>query len=94
MTEYKKEIVSYNNGYKYLIIIPVFYECENKPSWKTVYSGSFDDCKKAFSMFPDTLQATAEENAKNRYYMRLQADFYQSIGRYSVAQKIRKRYGF
>lgn len=94
MREYKKEIVKYENGYKYLILVPVFYECEEKPAWRNVFSGSLEECKENFSSFPDTMQASPEENKRNRHNMRLTADLWQSLGRYKAAAMLRKRYGF
>lgn len=94
MSMYKKEIVNYNGSEKYIILVPVFYECESKPAWRNVFSGSLDDCKKAFSDFPDCLSATDDENKKNRYYMRLTAEFWEKIGRRKAAAALRSRYGF
>ena len=90
--EYKKEIVFLDRVGKHIILMPVFYEHEYKPAWKNVFSGTLEECKNAFSSFPDSLQATEEENKKNRHYKRLEADFLQSIGHYKAAEAIRKNY--
>lgn len=88
----KKEIVNYNGTSTYLIMVPVFYEYESKPAWRTVYKGSKTECEKEFPSFPDTLQATMEENNRNRKNQLATAIFYESIGRKAAAAKIRERY--
>lgn len=90
----KKEIVNYNNTSTYLILVPVFYEHENKPAWRTVYKGTKKECEKEFSSFPDSLKATPEENNRNRKNQLATAIFYESIGRKAAAAQIRKRYNF
>lgn len=90
----KKEIVNYNGTSTYLIMIPVFYEYESKPAWRTVYKGSKAECEKEFSFFPDTLKATPEENNRNRKNQLKIAIFHESMGRKAVAKKIRERYHF
>lgn len=90
----KKAIVNYNNTSTYLIMIPVFYEYESKPAYRTVYKGSKAECEKEFSAFPDTLSATPEENNRNRKNQLATAIFYENIGRKAAAAKIRKRYNF
>jgi hypothetical protein len=47
-------------------MIPVFYEYENKPAWRTVYSGTLEECEKEFELYPNSLKATAEENRNTR----------------------------
>lgn len=90
----KKAIVNYNNTSTFLIMVPVFYEFENKPAWRTVFKGSKTECEKEFSFFPDTLKATPEENNKNRKNQIATALFYESIGRKAAAAKIREKYHF
>ena len=88
----KKAIVK---GYNtYIIIIPIYYEYENKPAYRTVYKGSKEDCKKVFESFPDTLTATEEENKTNRYWKHKEMMHAFENGNFRKFERIRKQYYF
>lgn len=61
-----KKIVSYTEKNTFCVLIPVYYEYENKPAWKKVFSGSLDECEKEIKLYPDYMRATYEENQNNR----------------------------
>ena len=79
---------------EYCIMVPVFYEYENKPAWRKMFVGNLTECEKEFSLFPDFLKATAEENAKNRKNQIELYHFFNSIGAAKEAQKIKEQYHF
>ena len=89
----KKEISKYIDN-QYIILIPVYYENEKAPAWRTVYKGTKKECKKKFSVFPDSLKATPEENKENRRNKLKELLFLESIGRKQKADQIRKQYNF
>ena len=91
---YKKEICHLERLQKYIIMVPVFYEHEEKPTWRTVYSGTRADCEKRFQDFPDRMKATEEENKENRQWKKQEMIFLESIGRKNCAEMIRKQYCF
>lgn len=61
-----KKIVQYCKSENYTILVPVFYECENKPAWRKVYTGTKEECENELPLFPDFINANAEENKINR----------------------------
>lgn len=89
----KKEIKRYCDT-QYCVMVPVYYENEPRPSWRIVFKGTSEECKKELSLFPDFLNATFEENAENRNNMRKEYLFYLSIGKTKKAEKIKLQYGF
>lgn len=91
---YKKEMVFHESLNHYVIMVPVFYEFESRPAWRTVYHGTKTECKKAFDSFPDTIKASAEDNAKNRKNKMQEMLFLYSIGRNKKADSIKKQYHF
>lgn len=91
---YKKEICFHERLNRYVILVPVFYEFENRPAWRTVYGGTKTECEKMFDSFPDTLKASTEDNAKNRKNKMQEMLFLYSIGRNKKADAIKKQYHF
>ena len=90
----KKKILQDGIGNNYVIMIPVFYEYEDRPAWRKVFTGSKEECEKEFSMLPDNLKATSEENKTNRETMIDLYKFFLSIHAYKDAEKIKKQYHF
>ena len=89
---YKKSIVYQERLNRYVIIVPVFYEFEEKPAWRTVYGGTKTECEKEFDSYPDTLKANAAENAQNRKNKVQEMLFLYSIGKDARANAIKKQY--
>ena len=85
-----KEIIKYDE--QFCIVIPKYYEFENRPSWVVAYRGNFGECKNVFGNCPDLLTATFEENANNRHMKRQEYLFLLSIGKKKEADKIKKQY--
>lgn len=91
---YKKEMVFHESLNHYVIMVPVFYEYESRPAWRTVYHGTKTECEKEFDSFPDTLKASAEDNARNRKNKLHELLFLESIGARERAASIKKQYNF
>lgn len=91
---YKKKICFQERLSRYIILVPVFYEFENCPAWKIVYGGTKTECEKEFDSFPNTLKASADENAQNRKWKMKEMLFCQSIGHNKKADAIKKQYHF
>lgn len=89
----KKEIVKHWRK-DHVILIPIFYENESRPAWREVFAGTEKECKEVFSDYPETLEASAEENRKNREYKIKEYLFYIERGDKAKAEKIRKQYKF
>ena len=87
-----KKIINYNGGDQFVITIPVYYECENKPAWRKVFKGTFDECKNNFDSFPDYLHATYEENKQNIEWKRREYMFLLSINKIKKAMEMKKQY--
>ena len=92
--EYQKRICFQERLNRYVIMIPVFYDYESRPAWRTVYGGTEKECKSVFDTFPDALKASAEDNAKNRKNKMQEMLFLYSIGRNKRADTIKKQYHF
>lgn len=90
----KKEILNYLDRKTYCIVVPKYYELEDKPAWSIVFIGSKEDCKKAFSNYPDFFKATNDENVQNRKWRLEEYLFLLSIGKKAEAEKIRAQYNF
>ena len=88
--EYKKHICSYRDSF--VVLVPVWYEGENTPSWRKYFIGTKEECKKALEATPDSLEATYEENAKSRYWKMQEILFKEKIGKHKEAGQIRKQY--
>ena len=78
----------------YVIMLPVFYECENNPSWRKVYTGTKEECENEFSLFPDFINATAEENKINRKNRFNEYKFLWSINTVKAANEIKNNFNF
>ena len=89
-----KKIVSYCSRESYCILIPVYYEFEEKPAWRRVFVGSKEECEKVFSNYPDSLNASNEENIQNRKNKIQEYLFLLSIGKNAKAEKIKIQYNF
>ena len=90
----RKRITNYCSKENYCILIPVYYEFEEKPAWRRVFIGSKEECEKAFSNYPDCLNASSEENAQNRKNKIQEYLFFLSIGKNAQAEKIKAQYNF
>ena len=62
----RKEICSYLNKNTFCIIVPVVYEYRKNPAKRIVFVGSKKECENTFCNYPDTINATSEENKKDR----------------------------
>lgn len=87
-----KKIVSYVDSERYCILVPVFYEYEDKPTWKKAFVGSKEECEKAFPDYPDTMQATYEENKQLREWKRQEYLSLLSHGKKKEAEAIKIQY--
>ena len=90
----KKKIFNYFSKENYCILVPVYYDFEEKPAWRRVFVGSKEECKKAFSNYPDFLNASGEENAQMRKNRLQEYLFLLSIGKNAQAEKIKVQYNF
>ena len=89
-----KRITNYCSKENYCILIPVYYECENAPSWRKVFTGTKNECKKAFENYPEYLKATNDENRANRQNKMQEYIFLLSINKKKQAEQIRMQYNF
>ena len=94
MNENKKEIVSYLNSNDYAILIPIYYECEEKPALRKVFVGTQEECKKIFNSYPDSMQATYEENKNNRKWKLEEYLLLMSLKNIKKAMEMKRQYGF
>lgn len=90
--KYQKSICYQERLSRYVIMVPVFYDYESRPAWRTVYGGTEKECKSVFDTFPDAIKASAEENARNRKNKIQESLFLDSIGQHKRAANIRKQY--
>ena len=90
----RKRITNYCSKENYCILIPVYYECENAPSWRKVFTGTKNECKKAFENYPEYLKATNDENRANRQNKMQECLFLLSINKKKQAEQIRMQYNF
>ena len=89
-----KKIVNYENNNTFCVLIPIYYEYEKEPAWRKVFTGSKEECEKQFSLFPDFLHATYEENKKNRANKKAEYLLLLSINKTKKAESIKKQYHF
>ena len=89
-----KKITSYCSEKNYCILIPVYYECENVPSWRKVFTGSKSECENAFENYPEYLKATNEENRKHIQNKKQEYFFLLSINKKKQAEQIKAQYNF
>ena len=89
-----KRITNYCSKENYCILIPVYYECENAPSWRKVFTGTKNECEKAFENYPEYLKATNDENRANRQNKMQEYLFLLSINKKKQAEQIRTQYNF
>ena len=87
-----KKIMSYCNKENYCILIPVYYEFENEPSWRKVFTGTKSECENAFKNYPEHLKATNEENRENRQNKIQEYLFLLSINKKKQAEQIKTQY--
>ena len=89
-----KKIVSYCSKESYCILIPVYYEFEEKHERKKEIDSRKEECEKVFSNYPDSLNASNEENIQNRKNKIQEYLFLLSIGKNEKAEKIKMQYNF
>lgn len=89
----KKKIVDYC-GECYAILLPVYYECEDKPAWRVVFKGSKEECRDKIDLYPEYTAATYEENLQNRKNKMQEYLFLLSIKKIKDAEKIKKAFNF
>lgn len=87
-----KEIVSYLD--KFVILIPVYYEHEDSPALRKVFTGTKLECENMFDSLPDHMRATHEENKRNREWKAKEYLLLMSTGRKKKAIEIKHQYGF
>ena len=90
----RKRITNYCSKENYCILIPVYYECENAPSWRKVYKRTKNECEKAFENYPEYLKATNDENRANRQNKMQEYLFLLSINKKNQAEQIKMQYNF
>lgn len=90
----KKKIFNYLSKETYCILVPVYYDFEEKPAWRRVFVGSKEECEKAFSNYPDFLNASIEENAQHMKSRMQEYLFLLSIGKNAQAEKIKAQCNF
>lgn len=93
-TEEKTTICKDNSRGGYVILTPVYYENENMPAWRTMYRGTLEECERQIDFLPETLEATAEENAEMRKDRFAQMICLYEHGKRARADRIRMQYGF
>lgn len=89
----KKKIVNYC-GECFAIVLPVYYECEEKPAWRVVFKGSKEECRNNIELYPDCATATHEENLQNRKNKMQEYLFLLSIKKIKDAEKIKEAFNF
>lgn len=89
----KKKICTCSGGLR-VVLMPVYYEHENNPSWRKSYTGTLAECESIFATLPDFIYATHEENTKARKWKAQEMLFLESIGKTEKANMIRAQYGF
>lgn len=94
MEKESKRILINGIGDNYCIMIPIYYEYEDKPAWRRVFKGTKKECEKEFSTLPEYLNATHEENKKNREDMIDLYEFFISTHAYKYAEKNQKTVSF
>lgn len=86
----KKEILSYLDSF--VIVVPVYYENEQDPAWRKVFIGTKQECEESFNSFPDSVNATIEENRQNREWKVQEYLLLVSLGKTKKANAIKKQY--
>lgn len=86
----KKTIVKYRGAY--CILIPVYYDFENSPSWRKYFTGTQEECKNIIDGLPDSLKASSEENKKARENKIKEMLFLFEIGKTEKAKQIQRQY--
>lgn len=89
--EAKKIVKNHADG-NYCLLIPVYYEYENKPAWRIARRGTLLEVQSAFDLFPEYLMASNDENLKNRQNKRQEFLFLLEIGKKKEAEKIQRQY--
>ena len=89
-----KELCTYLNNYTFCVLVPVYYENEARPAWRKYFIGTKDEAREAYKAAPDYLNATPEENAKNRKNKMQEYIFLMDIGNKKEAEAIKEQYHF
>lgn len=89
-----KKIVKYCNTDNYCVLIPVYYDHEQRPAWRKYYIGPESYAREYFEAAPDYLKATANENYNNRFFKRQEYLLLLEHGKIKEADEIKTRYGF
>lgn len=90
-----KRIGKYLDKYTYCIMMPVYYEHEEKPCWRIPIVGSKEYVESRFNDYPDYEKATQEENREMRKARFQEYMYLKSVGRRKAdCQKIKEMYGF
>lgn len=71
-----KQIMQYLEKGTHCILVPVYYDEEEKPAWRNVFVGTYVDCLENFNAFPDYYEATLEQNAEHKRNKAIAAEFY------------------
>jgi hypothetical protein len=90
MNKEKAYITKYNNSF--LVLIPVYYECEPDPAWRKYFTGTKKECENILTAAPDYLNATPDENRQNRHNKILEYNFYMDRGQKEKAAAIKAQY--
>lgn len=86
----KKRIARYLDGY--ILMLPVYYKHETAPAWRKSTQGDLATVREAYEIAPDYLEATAEENKKNREWKRREYIYLLDRGKRKQAEEIRAQY--
>ena len=60
----RAHITTYNNNF--CVLMPIYYQHETRPAWRKYYTGSRESCIKILGSAPEYLNATPEEERRNR----------------------------
>ena len=89
-----KYICSYLEAGLYCVLIPVYYDNEPAPAWRKYFTGPLPECEEVLKAAPEYLNASPEENAKNRHYKRLEYLQLLEHGKKAEAAAIKAIYKF
>lgn len=90
----KKRLVKYYGGPNYCVLIPVYYDHETAPAWRKYYIGPESYAIEYFETAPDYLNATADENEKNRFWKKQEYLLLLNHGKIKEANEIKVQYNF
>lgn len=72
----KKIITQYLEKGTHCILVPVYYDGEEKPAWRNVFVGTYVSCLENLNAFPDYYEATLEQNAEHKRNKAIADEFY------------------